>query len=60
MNKAGNATHICAETVPYRLPDVDLSKIAEEQKRRMARELPTVIPTSRRTYWPATMPRGRS
>jgi hypothetical protein len=59
MNKAGKDAYFCAEPVPYRLPDVDLSKIAAEQKRRLADE-PTVIPSSRRTYWPGTMPRQRT
>lgn len=48
-----------SEKVTYRLPDADLSHIAEEQAKRLASELPAVIPSSRRTYWPGTMPRQR-
>jgi hypothetical protein len=39
----------------YRLPDVDLSAIDKEQKRRLAGDLPAVIPSARRAGWPVKL-----
>jgi hypothetical protein len=44
-----------SDTTTYRLSDVDLTAIDKEQKRRLAGDLPAVIPSARRAGWPVKL-----